>query len=447
MYLFEMNLRTVLKLTCAITLGLVAGRPSQSQDVVWPTKTGPAFNGQVGDERESAVPRVWDLTSSGSVAWSTPLGRTGHSTPVVGGGKVWLTSATEDGREQFISAFDTQTGETLVDRLLFENPSPEPLGNPVNNYAAPTSYLESDAVYAHFGTYGTARLDPSDGDVVWQRRDIHARHFRGPGSSPIVVDDLLILTLDGIDQQFVIALDKKTGDTVWRTDRSTDYGDLDDNGKPLRDGDLRKAYGTPAIMTVGDQTQIVSVGSRAAFGYDVTSGKEVWTLRHSSYNAAAQPLVVGDLVIINTGSRAELIAVRVDQSTVGDITDSHVAWIHPRGNSNLSYPVLCNGLVAWVTDKGVASAVDAKTGESVWNKRIGGNFVASPLVVGDLLYVFSSDGKCSVGRASRESLQILETNAIPEDVTASAAAMKDGLIIRSKSQLLKLVKSSTSVAE
>lgn len=412
-----------------------------ADDVSWPTKTGATFNGQVSPELVETTPTVWEMTSEDSIAWSVPIKNAGHSTPVIGGGKVWLTSATADGTQQFIHAFDAATGDPLVDRVLFENDSPEPLGNPVNNYAAPTPYLEPDAVYVHFGTYGTACLDTGSGDIVWQRRDIHARHFRGPGSSPIVVDDLLILTFDGIDQQFVIALDKRTGETVWRADRSTDYGDLDDSGRPLRDGDLRKAYGTPAVMNVADQTQLVSVGSRAAFGYDAKTGDEIWTMRHDSYNAAAQPLVVDDLVIINTGSRGELIAVRVDESTKGDITDSHVAWVHPRGNSNLSFPVLCNDMVTWVTDKGVASAVDAKSGESLWSERIGGNFIASPLAVGGQLLFFSSDGEVTVGTATRDSLQVTATNTIPKDMTASPAVAADGLVLRARDRLVKIIAS------
>src|SRR4029079_13873561 len=128
--------------------------------------------------------------------------------------------------------------------------------------------LENDAVYVHFGTYGTARLDPTTAHVGWGRGDLTARHFRGPGSSPIVFQDLLILTFDGINKQFVTALDKRTGSTVWTTPRSTDYGDLNDEGKPHGDGDLRQAFGTPSFVEVAGRAQLISIGSRAAFGYD-----------------------------------------------------------------------------------------------------------------------------------------------------------------------------------
>jgi outer membrane protein assembly factor BamB len=260
------------------------------------------------------VPTEWDEDSGKNIAWKIDLEGFGHSTPVIGNGRLWLTSATEDGTQQFVYAIDTRTGCVIHHRLLFENVEPEPLGNAVNTYASPSCVLEDDAVYVHFGSYGTARLDPETAAVVWQRRDLPCRHFRGPGSSPIVWQDLLILTFDGIDQQYVTALDKRNGSTVWRTDRSTDYHDLDPEGKPARDGDMRKAYGTPATIDVAGQTQLVSIGSRAAFGYDARTGEEIWTVTHTDFNAAAPPLFFEGMAIINTGSGgANLMAVRLDE--------------------------------------------------------------------------------------------------------------------------------------
>lgn len=393
----------------------------------------------MSSDQQSHVPLQWDWKTRKAVAWSQSLSRPGHSTPVIGQGKVWVTSATEDGTEQYVAAYAESSGDVLHQRLLFTNESPEPLGNAVNNYAAPSPVLEKDAIYVHFGTYGTAKLNAATAETIWQRRDINARHFRGPGSSPVLFDNLLILTFDGIDRQFVIALDKDTGDTVWRTPRSTDYGDLDASGQPLRDGDMRKAYGTPAIARVGEGHQLVSVGSRAAFGYDARTGKELWTLPHQDYNAAAQPIVFEDTVIIHTGSGGEgLIAIRLDQEMRGDITDTHVVWRHDRGNSRLSYPVLCQDLIVWVTDRGVASAVDARTGEVAFTERLGGNYIASPLVVDDHVLFFSSDGEAIVTRVSGSDLKEIRRNSIPEDMTASPAVSHGGLVLRTRNHLVKL---------
>ena len=336
----------------------------------------------------------WDEASGKNIAWKIDLQGYGHSTPVIGGGKLWLTSATEVGKKQFVYAIDPQSGKVLHHKLLFENPKPEPLGNAVNTYASPTCVLEPDAVYVHFGSYGTARLDPKTADVVWQRRDLPCRHFRGPGSSPIVWKDLLILTFDGIDQQYTAALDKHTGRTVWRTDRSTDYHDLGPDGKPMTGGDYRKAYGTPGTTDAAGRTQLVSVGSRAAFGYDAATGKEIWTITHSDFNAAAPPLFFEGMAILNTGSGgAAMLAVRLDSSTQGNVDKTHIVWKRPKANSRLCAPALDRGKIWMLTDNGVLYALDAKTGKELAALRLGGSFVSSPIIVGDHLIA------CEIGRA------------------------------------------------
>jgi outer membrane protein assembly factor BamB len=407
--------------------------------ILWPGKTGPLSNGNVPTDWAASLPTEWDLASDRNIAWTASLRLPGHSTPVIGDGRIWFTSATDDGTEQYVDCFRLADGERLHHKKLFHNPEPESLENPINNYAAPTPLLAPDALYVHFGTYGTARLDPDTADVIWQRRDINVRHYRGPGSSPVLFENLLILTFDGIDKQFLIALNTETGETVWKTPRTTDYGDLDASGKPLREGDLRKAYGTPALAEVAGRTQVISVGSRAAFGYDARTGEEIWTITHDDYNAAAQPLIYDDTAILHTGSRgANLLAVKLDASTRGDVTNSHVVWDRPRGNSRLSFPVLVDHLVVWITDTGVATAVDARTGEQRWAKRIGGDYLASPLVHGRRIYFFSRDGESFVGDVTADELREIAENHVGDGVTASPAATASSLIVRTQTQLLKI---------
>ena len=423
-------------------VGLPAAHGDESW-IQWPGKSGPAANGNVLSATADRLPSRWDFETGEHVVWQTPWEGFGHSTPVVGEGRVWFTSATEDGKRQFVEGFRESDGSRLHHKLLFENADPEPLGNAVNNYAAPTPALEPGALYVHFGTYGTARLDPETADVVWQRRDIHARHFRGPGSSPVIFENLLVLTFDGIDRQFLTALDKHTGQTVWRTDRSTDYGDLDADGLPKLEGDLRKGYSTPAIVEVNGRPQVISVGAKAAFGYDARTGEEIWTVTHDGYNAAAQPLIFRDMAILHTGSRAaQLLAVRLGSDTTGDVTDSHVVWERDRGNSRLSFPVMVRDRIVWLTDTGVAVAVDAATGREWWSQRLGGNFIASPLVAGSRVYFFSSDGETIVADAGGDKLEVLWRGEIPGGVTASPAASDDGLILRTRTHLVKIAGSS-----
>lgn len=422
-------IRTLLS---ALLILLAAPLSSDADDrISWPVRSGPTLNGHVAAADAEGLPVKFDEAQNAGIRWKQKLDGHGHSTPIVGHGKIWLTSATEDGKQQFIDCLDEATGNVVHHQLLFENEAPEPLNNPINTYASPSCVLESDAIYAHFGTYGTARLHPETLEVVWQRRDINCRHFRGPGSSPILFGDLLILTFDGIDAQFLTALNKRTGETVWRTNRSTDYGDLDADGNPKREGDLRKAYSTPGLVEVAGRTQLVSVGSRAAFGYDALTGEEIWGIRHDDFNAAAPPAFLNGHAILNTGSRgANLMAVALGESTKGDVTESHVSWNRTKGNSRLASPLLIGDRVYMITDSGVAICVDGTNGDEVWKGRVGGTHVTSPITANGLIYFSSEEGEVTVVRAG-DDFEIVAQNKLEEGGRASLAAANGCLYIRS----------------
>jgi outer membrane protein assembly factor BamB len=421
-----------------LLLQIVGTSPLCRAELPWPCRNGPFQNGRAAERDARGVPIQWDETRGKNIAWKVSLEGFGHSTPVIGHERLWFTAATADGKKQFVYAIDARTGRVLVHKLLFENAAPEPLGNAVNTYASPSCVLEDDAVYVHFGSYGTARLDPETGAVVWERRDLPCRHFRGPGSSPIVWRDLLILTFDGIDQQYVAALEKHSGRTVWRTDRSTDYHDFGPDGKPRRNGDIRKAFSTPAAMEVAGRAQIISVGSRAAFGYDAASGREIWTVTYNAYNAAAPPLHFGNLAILNTGlGGANLMAVRLDETTHGNVTKTHVAWNRTKGNSRLCAPVLDRGRVWILTDNGVLFGIDARTGDQLAALRIGGSFVASPVVVGPYLYACDEDGITTVLRAGIPP-EIVAKNELGEGMRASPAVAEGAIYLRTYHRLYKI---------
>jgi outer membrane protein assembly factor BamB len=357
---------------------------------------------------------------------------------VIGAGRVWFTAATKDGKKQFVYCFDADSGKLLHHKLLFENPSPEPLGNEVNTYASPSCVLEEGAVYVHCGSYGTARLDAETAEVVWQRRDIRCRHFRGPGSSPVVVEDLVILTFDGIDQQFLTALDKATGKTLWRTDRSTNFKDALPGGRPVAEGDLRKAYSTPRLVSVDGKMQVVSVGSQAAFGYDARTGKEIWTIESDDYNAAARPLILGNMAILNTGGNgANLVAVRLDATTRGKVTKSHVVWDRGRGNSRLPSPALVGERIFTITDGGVLYCLDARTGKELYAQRLGGNFTASPVAANGLIYLCDERGRTTVVKAA-DQYELIARNELTQGVRASPAIADGALYLRTFGRLYKI---------
>jgi outer membrane protein assembly factor BamB len=420
---------------------LSSGTLSAADRVSWPEKAGPTFNGHAGAEDARGVPTAWDEAAGKNVAWKIVTEGEGHSTPVIGYGRVWFTSATVDGKQQFIDCVDEATGKVLHHKLLFENPEPEPLANAVNTYASPTCVLEADALYVHFGSYGTARLNPKTLETVWQRRDLPCRHFRGPGSSPVVQGELLVLTFDGIDQQYVAALNKQTGETVWRTDRSTDYHDLDQTGKPKADGDYRKAYGTPAIAEVDGRRQLVSVGSRAGFGYDLLTGKEIWTFTHDDFNSSARPLFFENLVLVGTGSAARILAIRLDATTKGNIDESHVVWKRMKGNGKLPSPVLVGDKLFVLTDNGVMYCLNARTGEELKAQRIGGFFVASPVLVNGLLYVCDEAGVVSLVKAD-ESCEIVVQNKLTEGMRSSPAVANGAVYLRTFDHLYKIAETA-----
>ncbi|SMP78792.1 Outer membrane protein assembly factor BamB, contains PQQ-like beta-propeller repeat [Neorhodopirellula lusitana] len=434
---------TRLSFIALFAIGLLASLVASAPNVLaqWPDRHGPSHDGVVADADAEGLPIHW--TDTENVAWKAPLHDEGHSSPVIADGKIWLTTATTDGKKQFVIAIDEQTGEILHDRLLFENAEVEKLGGAVgfNNYAAPSCVLGPSVVYVHFGSYGTAKLDAKTAEVIWQRRDLPCRHFRGPGSSPVLYGNKLVLTFDGVDQQYTTALDAETGQTLWRTDRTTDYEDLGDDGKPLRDGDMRKAYCTPAIVPVGDQLQILSVGARAMQSYDLETGDELWTLRHKSYNAGIRPLWIPEekLAIINTGSRgAQLLAVRLDASTKGDVTDSHVEWVRERGNPRFAKPIQHDGLIFQVTDNGVVSCIELETGDELWKKRISGDYLASPILAGDRLYFFNQSGLGTVVKAQRDP-EVIAVNDVPGMATTACPAVSSGAIfVRGKEHLYKI---------
>jgi outer membrane protein assembly factor BamB len=408
--------------------------------VFWPDKNGPTFDGHVPAADAAKLPTEWDEASGKNIAWKTvlPAGEDGHSSPVIGGDLIWFTSATPYGKKQFLNGFDRHTGKQLHHKLLFENAEPEGLGNPLNNYAAPSPVLEADALYVHFGTYGTARLDPATAEKVWERRDINARHFRGPGSSPLLYENLIVLTFDGIDQQYVTALEKDTGKTVWKTARTTDYGDLDAEGKPTRDGDMRKAYHTPIVFNIAGSPQLISIGSRSAFGYDPATGKELWNVPHGGFNAAVRPMQLGDMIFINTGAeRAHLLGIRTDANMKGNIASTHTVWNHEKRNSSEACAVIRDGKIFQITRGGILTVIDAKTGAEVAEGRLAGQHLPSPILSGDKLY-FSNDRGVTFIVSADEKLQTLHENEIGEPFSAGPAVAEGSLYLRSKAALYRI---------
>jgi outer membrane protein assembly factor BamB len=397
----------------------------------WPQFRGPDGSGVVPDGR---VPLRW--SEDQHVRWKTPIHGRAWSSPVVLGSKVWLTTATEDGTKLFAVGIDRDTGRVVHDLKLFDVAEPQFI-HAFNTHASPTPVAEHGRVCVTFGSPGTACLDAESGRVLWTRRDLECNHFRGAGSSPIIHGDLLIMHFDGSDHQYVVALDKHTGRTVWRRDRSIDFKDLGPDGKPEAEGDMRKAFATPHVITVDGRAVLISLGAKAGYAYDVETGEELWRVEErTNHSASTRPVVGHGLVYFPTGfPRGQLLAVRPGGR--GDVTETHVAWRVSRGVPSKPSILLVDDLIYMVTDAGVASAVDAKTGEHVWTARVGGTFSASPVAVGRHVYFFDEDGKTTVIATGRTYTVVAE-NTLDDGFMASPALAGGAWYLRTKTHLYRI---------
>jgi len=399
----------------------------------WPQFRGPDGNGH---SAARDLPLNWSETQN--VVWKAPIHGRGWSSPVIYGGQVWLTTATADGRQLYALCLDRETGRVVRELKLFDVARPQYV-HPFNTYASPTPVIEPGRVYVTFGSAGTACIDTKSFRVIWERRDIECNHFRGAGSSPILYRDLLVMNFDGSDRQFVIALDKRTGKTIWRTERSIDFQDLGPDGKPAAEGDLRKAFATPHVTLVNGRPELISLGAKAAYAYDPLTGRELWRVEErGQHSASTRPVIGHGLIFYPTGfSNGQLLAVRLGGS--GLITDTHVAWRVKRGVSNKPSILLIDDLIYMINDTGIASCVEAKTGDVVWQQRVGGEYSASPVYADGRIWLFSEEGKTTVIQPGRK-FALLAENQLGDGFLASPAIAGRAFYLRTRTHLYRVEK-------
>jgi outer membrane protein assembly factor BamB len=420
----------------SIILAVVAGGWARA-GTEWPEFRGPWCDGHVsapGDTNLAGFPIHWSETEN--VKWKTEIPDRGWSTPVVMGGQVWLTTATVDGHDFFALCVDAETGKIRFNEKLFHCDTPEPLGNDVNSYATPSPAIEPGRVYVHFGRYGTACLDTATGKAVWKRDDLPCRSYRGPSSSPILFENLLILTMDGVNLEYSVALDKNTGRTVWKTDRSVAWNDENDPGQMAKEGDRRKAHSTPLIVTAHDKVQMLSAGAKAAYSYDPRTGRELWRVRNMDWSVAPRPLFDRGLAYFVTGlMKTELWAVKTDGQ--GDVTDTDVVWKAKTHVGKYASPILVDDLIYTAAEESFVSCLDAGSGETVWTERIGGSYEASPIYADGRLYFFSKQGATTVLKPGR-TCDVLATNSLADGFMASPAAAGRAFFLRTRTHLYRI---------
>ncbi len=381
----------------------------------WPEFRGP---GGQGHSVEHGVPIEWN--EARNVMWKTPVAGLGWSSPVVAGGRVWLTTATDAGDISLRAlAFDVESGRELLNVEVFRLRTARDI-NPKNSWASPTPVIEGDRVYVHFGADGTAALTTS-GEIVWKTRfPYESQH--GAGGSPVLYGDLLIFSCDGHDAAFVVGLDKRTGKVRWKTGRR----------QPAD-----QAYTTPLVIRVGERDQIVSVGAFRAAAYDPQSGKEIWRVGYrDGFSNVPRPVYGHGLVYIATGfQQPTLIAVRPDGS--GDVTPTHVAWTLRRGAPLTPSPLLVGDELYVVTDAGILSCLDAKSGELHWQQRLGGTYSASPVFADGRIYFLAEQGAAIVIAPGKEFRRIA-VNVLDGGALASMAVSAGSVFIRSDRHLYRI---------
>jgi outer membrane protein assembly factor BamB len=381
----------------------------------WPQFRGP---GGQGHSSERGLPLEW--SESRNVMWKTPVPGSGWSSPVVAGGRIWLTTAVKErGATLRVLAFDVETGREVVNTQVFRPRHADPL-NAKNTLASPTPIVDGNRVYVHFGADGTAALDTS-GQVLWTIRLAYDSQH-GNGGSPVLYHGLLIVSCDGSDEAFVAAIDTQTGKIRWKTSRRQPWD---------------QAYTTPLVIRVGERDQIVSVGAYRAAAYEPDSGKEIWRVSYADgFSNVPRPVFGHGLVYIATGfQQPTLLAVRPDG--MGDVTRTHVAWTLRRSAPLTPSPLIVGDELYLVNDGGIATCLDARTGSIHWQQRLGGNFSASPVFADERIYFLSEEGVATVIAPGKE-FRRLATNTLDGATLASIAVSGGSLYIRSHSHLYRI---------
>lgn len=419
---------------------------------VWADDEWPQFRGPTGQGHalSSGLPVVWSELEN--VRWKTSIPGEGHSSPVISGNQLWLSTAivetlTDEQKAERLKEIrnsdslevagklklqalqlNCETGRIEQTVNIFEITSPEPK-HALNSFASPTPVIAGDRVFFHFGTYGTAGIDRKSGRILWKNESLKLDHQNGPGSSPVVWKDRVIVHLDGTNTQSIVAFDAASGSVVWQTKRS---GEMD------KTPELTKAYCTPLVIDVDGRPIVISPAANWVYGYDARDGKEIWKASYGQlgFSTVPRPVVDGNRVFVATSyMQSRLLAV--DLQGEGDITPTNIAWQSDKQIPQKPSMIALDGRLYFVSDKGIVRCLRCDSGAEVWFERLPGDYSASPLEAEGHLYFFNQTGICTVLQAGDEFRQVAQ-NTLDDGFMASPAVSGKALFVRTLTHVYRI---------
>jgi outer membrane protein assembly factor BamB len=408
--------------TLAAMLSLGAGTETPWLEFRGPNGTG-LYNGP-------KVPTEWGMEKN--VTWKTKIPGSGWSSPIVLKGKLILTTAVPVGMgakpdyELRVLCIDAATGGIDWNELVFlEEGSKAPGIHKKNGHASPTAISDGERIVVHFGHMGTAAYDLK-GKALWKNQKHPYIPLHGNGGSPILVGKNVVFCCDGTDTQFVLALDIKTGEQVWKTDRKT----------PAK---MKFSFSTSQLIEHDGKQLIISPASDICAAYDPKTGAEVWRLKYpiSGWSLICRPVYAHGLIYFSTGYMTQqMLAVKPDGT--GDITAKNIAWTGKKFAPNTPTPLIVGDELYTISDSGTMSCYDAKTGEVHWAERIkGGAFSSSPILADGKIFITSETGHGLVIEPSTKELKVLAESDLEEKTFATIVPANGSLFIRTESQLYR----------
>lgn len=410
-----------MKIHCLLLAGSLASAAMAAE--TWPQFRGPTGQGIAN----GSGPLKWSKDTG--IAWKITLPAQGWSSPVIADGKVFLTGSRKDGESTILNAFavDVTTGKKLWDVDLFAPAAEETAAiHGKNSLASPTPVIADSVVYVHFGHMGTAALRLDDGAVVWKKQ-VSYKPMHGNGGSPVIVGDLLVVNADAETDPTIIAFHRKDGDIAWRTPREQKVRST-------------FSFSTPLVVETDGRTEILSAGSGMIGAYAPDDGRLLWKVTYGEgYSVVPRPVVADGMVYVATGYNVpKLIAIRLGNAN-GDVTKTHLAWEATRRMPKTPSMIATNGQILVLDDTGTLSSLDGKSGKPVWDEKLPGNFSASPILAGKILYAVTEDGVCYIVGISPAAAKILFEIDMAERTLASPVLLDKALYLRTEKHLWKII--------